>query len=502
MSTQPPMPAEKAEKQQATTSPADESSVSQNADFDYSEGASSEEGKKHLTRKLDARLIPTMMMMYLLSFLDRVNIGNARLYGLEEDLGLTSNQYQVCVSILFVTYCLFEVPSNLVLKKIRPHRYLAGLCFAWGILATLTGIVQGYHGLIAIRLVLGVVEAGLFPGMVMYLTMFYPRNQLAVRIGYLFIASAIAGAVGGMIAYGIGFMDDLAGLRAWRWLMILEGIPSVLLSIVVYLILPASLAEARFLTPQERDQIVHERHEEIGQTFESEKFHWKDVVEGILDWHVWVFSLAGFTNDIMFYGFSTFLPTIISSLGTWSTVESQALTVPVYALGTGVYIAIASFSDKKQRRGIYAAAFGCITLIGYIMLAVNKGPAVSYTGTFVVAAGLYVMVGLPLAWLPGNKPRYAKRALATGMQYTIGNTAGIAMPWLFRKEDAPKFRTGYNVSIAATCTSIFIFLFMSWYYRRVNKRRAEGLEDWKLEGKTEAEIQELGDWSPRYVYST
>jgi MFS family permease len=118
---------------------------------------------------------------------------------------------------------LFEVPSNLLIKKVRPDRYIAFLCTSWGVVATLTGVVHSYGGLIAIRLVMGELEAGLFPGLVNYLTMFYTRNQLAVRIGYLFIASAVAGALGGMIAYGIGYMEGISGLRAWRWLMIIEG---------------------------------------------------------------------------------------------------------------------------------------------------------------------------------------------------------------------------------------------------------------------------------------
>ncbi|KAH8647926.1 MFS transporter [Xylariales sp. PMI_506] len=457
---------------------------------------------KPLMRKVDIRLIPTIMLLYLFSFLDRVNIGNAKLYGMEADLGLVGSQYQVSVSILFVTYCLFEIPSNLVIKKVRPDRYLAFLCTAWGVVATLTGAVRGYGGLIAVRLVMGVLEAGLFPGLVMYLTMFYTRNQLAVRIGYLFIASAIAGAVGGMIAYGVGFMDGIQGLRAWRWLMYLEGIPSVVLGIATLFILPPNLEAASFLTREEREMMVIFRRSQNNETEAAEKFHWKDVKEGLLDWQVWVFSFSGFTNDILFYGFSTFLPTIIKSIGTWTTVQSQALTIPVYAVGTGVYLLVARFSDKNQMRGVYSAVFGVITMVGFVMLIVNRGPAVSYTGTFVIAAGVYVLVGLPLAWLPGNKPRYAKRALATGMQYTIGNTAGVATPFLYQTKDSPKYYAGYGVSIAAAAVSVSIFSFMFWYYRRVNKARDDGKEDWKLEGKTEEEILELGDWSPRYRYST
>jgi MFS family permease len=118
---------------------------------------------------------------------------------------------------------LFEVPSNLIIKKVKPDRYIAGITTAWGVVATLTGIVQNYGGMIACRLILGAIEAGLFPGLVVYLSMFYGRKNLALRVGYLFIASALAGVLGGIIAYGVGYADGLSGLRAWRWLMIWEG---------------------------------------------------------------------------------------------------------------------------------------------------------------------------------------------------------------------------------------------------------------------------------------
>ena len=142
-----------------------------------------------------------------------MNIGNARLYGLEQDLGLEGNQFQVAVSILFVTYLLFEVPSNLVLKRFTPSRWIAFITVSWGIVATLTGLVQNYGSLLACRLILGAVEAGLFPGLNVYLTFFYSKHELALRVGYLFVSAAVAGAIGGLLAYGIGHMDGVAGLR-------------------------------------------------------------------------------------------------------------------------------------------------------------------------------------------------------------------------------------------------------------------------------------------------
>lgn len=181
------------------------------------------EAEKKLVRKVDRFIIPVAMTAYLLCFLDRVNIGNARLYSLEADLGLTGTQYQTAVSVLFATYVLVEVPSNLLLKRFTPSRWIAIITISWGIVSTLTGIVQNFGGLLACRLLLGMVEGGLFPGLTVYLTLFYTKKEIALRIGYLFVSSAFAGACGGLLAYAIGFMDGIAGLSGWRWIFIIEG---------------------------------------------------------------------------------------------------------------------------------------------------------------------------------------------------------------------------------------------------------------------------------------
>lgn len=182
-----------------------------------------DQAEKTLVRKVDRHLVPMIMMAYLLCFLDRTNIGNARLFGMEEDLGLTGNQYQIAVAVLFIPYVLIEVPSNMILKKFTPSKWLAIITVCWGIVSTLMGIVQNFGGLIACRLLLGLLEGGLLPGLTVYLTMFYTKKELGLRIGYLFVSSALAGACGGLLAYGIGFMDGKAGLSGWRWVFIIEG---------------------------------------------------------------------------------------------------------------------------------------------------------------------------------------------------------------------------------------------------------------------------------------
>ncbi|KAK4072678.1 uncharacterized protein Triagg1_5723 [Trichoderma aggressivum f. europaeum] len=461
--------------------------------------------EKKLVRKLDLYIIPLVMALYLFSFLDRVNIGNARLYGLEEDLNLSSQQFQVAVSILFVTYLLFEVPSNLVLKLFTPRRWIAFIVTAWGIIATLTGLVESYGSLIACRLLLGVVEAGLFPGLSVYLTFFYTKHELALRIGYLFVSAAIAGALGGLLAYGIGHMDGVRGMSGWRWIFIIEGIPSVVLGVVTLIALPNDAPSAYFLTEEDK-VLMEERHKrDYGNTASSREFSRRDMMKAFTDWKVWAFSFAQFGVDTMLYGFSTFLPTIISALGEWTTAQVQLLTIPCYFLGAVAYMSIAMLSDRLQMRGVFCVIFGMISVVGYAILLSDSSPGVHYFGCFLVAGGLYVVVGLPIAWLPNNTPRYGKRTTATGMQLTFGNTSGIMSAFIYHIPspvlDKPRFIRGHAVSLGMVGFGTCVYGFLWFWFRRANKNRDAGELSGEHQGLPDDELKELGDDSPHFRYT-
>lgn len=266
--------------------------------------------EKKLVRKPDLYLIWLVMGLYLFSFLDRVNIGNARLYSLESDLGLVGTQYQTAVSILFVTYIVFEVPSNLVLKKFTPRYWIAFITTAWGIIATLTGLVESYGSLVACRILLGAVEAGLFPGLNVYLTFFYTKHELAMRVGYLFVAAAISGALGGLLAYGIGHMDGVAGLHGWRWIMIIEGLPTFCLGIATFFLLPNDADTAYFLNENEKKAMKIRHSREYGMTKSAQVFSKTDMMKAFKDWKVWIFCASQFGSDTMLYGKSKKLPSL------------------------------------------------------------------------------------------------------------------------------------------------------------------------------------------------
>jgi len=185
--------------------------------------------------------------------------------------------------------------------------------------------------------------------------------------------------------------------------MILEGIPSVVLGVIVYFWLADEPETAYYLNAEERELIKIRKRRQVGYTISSENLHKDDVLKAVKDWKVWMFCFGQFGADIMLYGYSTFLPTIIKGLGRWSTAEVQALTIPCYALGAITYLVVAKMSDAHQQRGLYTVPCALVSVVGYAVLMADVGTGVHYFACFLVAAGLYVTVGMPLAWLPTSK---------------------------------------------------------------------------------------------------
>ncbi len=250
---------------------------------------------------------------------------------------------------------------------------------------------------------MGMFEAGLFPGLSMYLTAFYTRRELGLRFSYLFTCNGMAGALGGLIAYAIGFMDNVAGLQAWRWIFIIEGLPTVVLGVVTWFCLADTPESAGYLTTEEKALLIARRARLAGFSPTWDRFDKRDVIKGIKDWRIYVMAFGQFCGASMLYGYSTFLPTIILGLGTWNRVETNAMTIPCYALGVISFLIVAWFSDKYQRRGIFPTICGTISVVGYGILLSDVSTGVHYAGCLLIGMGLFVFVGMPLAWLPMSK---------------------------------------------------------------------------------------------------
>ncbi|PAV17566.1 MFS general substrate transporter [Pyrrhoderma noxium] len=207
---------------------------------------------RKIVRKMDVHLVPVVTIFYLLSFLDRVNIGNARVAGLQKDLKLTDNQYQICITVLYVTYIASDLPASLLLRKIGPNILMPTILILWGLVTALQGLLSSYIGLVTVRLILGLLEGPMFPSIILYLSMIYTRRELSFCISLFSSAASLSGAFSGLLAAAIEKMDGINGRPGWAWIFILEGTFTVLVGIFGFFFIPESIDTMNFLTEAER----------------------------------------------------------------------------------------------------------------------------------------------------------------------------------------------------------------------------------------------------------
>ena len=218
-----------------------------------------------------------------------------------------------------------------------------------------------------------------------------------------------AGAFGGLLAFAIGYMDGLHGLSGWRWIFIIEGIPTVCLGVASWWYMADDADSAYFLNAEERALVLLRRKTQTGL---SETFEWADAKKGLADIKTYLFAFCQFCNCCMLYSYNTFLPTIILAvMPDAGRALTQILTIPCYACGAIAYLFGAWFSDRVQIRGLTTAFFGCCSVLGYILLISPVPSGALYAGCCIVGLGIYAALGLPIAWLNTNNPRYVKQML-------------------------------------------------------------------------------------------
>ncbi|RYN27408.1 hypothetical protein AA0112_g7867 [Alternaria arborescens] len=423
---------------------------------------------RRLLRKLDIAILPLVSTMYLLSFLDRSNIGNARLAGLEQDLGMTGWDYATAVSVFFPFYIISEVPSNLAMKKFRPSIWIPSIMVAWGIVMTLMGLVHNFGGLLAARMALGLAEGGLFPGVAYYITLWYRRHECGSRIAIFFSAATAAGAFGGLLARGIMEMDGIAGLDGWAWIFILEGILTVIVAGISYKYLHDYPDTANFLTQREKTEVIRRLKDD--STALSDEFRTQFIKDAFTDWRILVHCLITFTNFLPLYSISIFLPTIIRGMG-YTNETAQLLTVPPYFLACLGTVGIGFAADRLRIRGLFVIGLAALAIVGFIILLTVDTNGVKYFACFLVLLGIYPNVPQITSWNSNNVGGSVKRGVAIAMQIGTGNMGGAVSGFIFQARDAPHYHTGHGILLALCCLTVLLASFMTWYLRRENSIR-------------------------------
>ncbi|KAI0187491.1 major facilitator superfamily domain-containing protein [Astrocystis sublimbata] len=395
-----------------------------------------------LLRRQDKRIIPLSATIYFLAYLDRSNIGNAR------------------------------VPSNILLKKFRPSRWLAFLMGSWGLITIGLGGVRSYPQITGVRFLLGVFEAGLFPGLVYYLTFWYRTDERSVRVAFILSSATLAGAFGGAIAYGVGNINQVHGLSGWRWLFILEGIPSVLSSLFVWFILPDYPESAAWLSEGEKELAAQRLAIEGAKGSES-ALTWSDVRETLTDWRLYGHYAIYFAVSLPFSSLSLFTPSIVSGLG-YKDLHAQLLTVPPWAIAYVVSILNSWSADHFNARGVHCAGLAAIGAAGFLASALLPPTAyASRYGTLIVGtSGAFACIPPMLGWLTSNMWSTGSIGLAVALNVSIG--AGLGqMPgvWIYKTEEAKRgYPTGHGVNAAMLFFVTIGALCLRVFYGRKNKQ--------------------------------
>ncbi|KAI0477454.1 MFS general substrate transporter [Xylariaceae sp. FL0804] len=453
------------------------------------------EAERKLRRKFDYMVVPTVSLLYLFCFIDRANIGNAKIAGLEQDLNLQGNDYNILLSVFFVSYIVFEIPANLCCKWMGPGWFIPLTSLGFGIASLGTAFIHDLGGGIGVRFILGIFEAGMMPGIVYYLSRWYRRSELTFRLSLFIVTGPLAGAFGGLLASAILNLDHFGSLRSWRMIFGIEGIISIGLSIIAFFTMTDRPETARWLTQGEKDLAVARlRSERLGQASVLDKFDrkrlWLGFWNPVVQLTAWVFLL----NNITVQGLTVFTPTIVESIfPNYSTTQLQLYTVPPYVVGALFEILVPALSWYFDRRMIFMIASAPLTMVGYIMFLASDVPKVRYVASFFTAVSAFTMAALAHAQVSANVVSDSSRSISIATNMMFGNIGGLVATWSYIGTDAPNYPIGNGLNLASASIILLLatagLLWMLWDNRRRENRDVEG----ELRGLTPDEISRL-EW--------
>ncbi|VDB86682.1 unnamed protein product [Peniophora sp. CBMAI 1063] len=428
------------------------------------------EAEKRLVRKLDLRIIPAIWLLYVASYLDRANIGNAEAGGMQASLHITDSQYSIILLVFFISYIIFEVPANMLMSRIRrPSLYLSGLCVVWGGVAACMSAAKSYQSLAGIRFCLGIVEAGFAPGVAFYLSSWYKRRELATRYSMFYTATAVSGAFSGLLAGVITkYLNPARGLEGWQWLLLIEGVGASFVGLLTWYILPDWPSTTSWLTPEERF-IATQRLEldGIGGTMGSTEkpSHGTAFKMVMSDWRTYIlivmFMLATGSQTIQY-----FVPALVGQLG-YTDWMKQYMTIPVYAVAFVFILFFCHLSDRREDRATWITCTAGIATVSFIITVAVNNNKVKYAFLCFAVGGVYAACPLTLLWVSGLVAHPAeKRAVAIAIVNSCGNSASIYGSFLWPSTTAPRYVQGF----ATTTVFVALLAILSEVNRWLNKR--------------------------------
>jgi len=454
--------------------------------------------QKKLVRKIDALIMPLVILVYLMNYIDRNNYAAARIQGLEAELNLTDAQYQTGLSILFVGYVLMQVPSNALLNYVgRPSWYLGFFICAWGLVSAVTSQVHNYGEIVACRFILGLVEAPFFAGVLFYLSKWYSKSELNLRMAIFYSGSLLSGAFGSLIAAGIlSGLDGAMGMSSWRWLYIIEGSITCFIGLIVAVVLPDFPDTWKKLSPElkhvaNRRLAIEAAEADVDEAGGMSQL--RGIKAAFSDPKTYVLALAyhGITGCA---GFQNFFPTLTATLG-YSKIVSLLLVAPPYIFMVFWSFGHSILSDKVGNRFWFFVYPVPVTIVGLLVFMFTDSFGPKYFSLFLMNF-VFAMNGTIYAWISNAIPRPpAKRAAALAFINSVGNAASIWTPFTYTPGSAPHYRPALGICIGLIAIAGICGIVMRWYltYQNNQLARMEN-EDTPLTERDKRKLQKTADF--------
>ncbi|TFK51137.1 MFS general substrate transporter [Heliocybe sulcata] len=432
-----------------------------------------------IKRALDMRLMPTMIVIFILNYIDRIGITSARLKGLEQDLHLSDLQYEAVIAIFCASYCPAQIPSNMIIHKVkRPSVYMGACVILWGLCSAMTGLTQNFTGMVLVRIAIGFPEAAFYPGAMYLLSRWYTKKELSFRSAILYGGLLISNAFGSFIAAGIlSNMEGARGIRAWRWLFFIEvwcfpyeliksvtrlgpqGAVTVCFGFLAIWALPDFPHNTSWMSPAERRLAQARLAEDAGEADEdaTDESIWHGLKLALMDPKVPLFALMS-CSQLIGLSFINFFPTLTATLG-YNTTITLLLAAPPWIWATIVCCLTAWSADKTGERFVHVSGWWWGVIVGYIIGLSTMSVGGRYMSLFLMASG-YTGFALTLVWVSNAIPRPpAKRSIAMGVVNGFGNIGNLIGSFVWKANWSPEYHQSMIIGIATltlSCTLAFV----------------------------------------------
>ncbi|KAF2745035.1 MFS general substrate transporter [Sporormia fimetaria CBS 119925] len=447
----------------------------------HNEDEISEEQRKmeaKVLRKIDYRLIPILGIMYAVSGIDRVNLSNARVAGMNEDLRFDiGDRYSIALLVFFVTYFLFELPTTLLLCPLGARNLLSGLALSWGAVMLGMGWVNDWRLIVVCRMLIGIFEAGFLPCCIFLLSSWYLRFEVQKRMAYWYLINLFVSAFGNILAWAIVKLHGTHNIAGWRWIFIVEGAATIGIAILGFFLVigfpDQMIASGNRHGFTERElEIILDRIDRDRKDSKPDKLTWPKFFKHIANWELWVYGFMFLSCSAPIYAFAYFIQII---LGTFvdSTAIVFLLCAPPYLFSMIWTVGCAWLADRTRLRMPYMILNSGITLMGLLITAYSTNSGARYFGVFLGVSGCNANLPTMIAFQSNNVRSDSRRAIANGIQFLFAAIGGIYASTTFMQKEYPTYRTGVWCAVATQFMLIALCVVMFLNFKGKNKAAEE-----------------------------